>query len=156
MSQSDNFDQRAYDIAVASVRRHSMDAQSWRHTRIGDLHPGIGAACELMPGERIIASGFLSEDSWWAVSTRRIVSRHRGATQQLDPRHGVESKFGNFKGVGDGAQAGPAFETAVITSGKDGAQLRLEYETGKASMAPIYACRFWARATGFHYAAEGA
>jgi hypothetical protein len=34
---------------------------------------------------------------------------------------------------------------ATITAAPIGAALQLEYETGKASMAPIYAAMYWER-----------
>lgn len=98
---------------------------------------------------------FLSENSWLVVSTRRVVGRHCGSTMELNPRHGISSRFGNFKGIGrNDSTHGPAIEMATVTSIEGDASLSFEYETGNASMGPIYACMFWERAKGFHYGAD--
>lgn len=43
-----------------------------------------------------------------------------------------------------------------MTSLKTKDSVQFEFETGKASMAPIYACMFWSRATAFHHEAPEA
>ena len=140
-------DQSAYTIAVASVRRHSMDTHEWKHTVIGELHQNIKANFQARAGELVIASGSLSGNDWWAVTTRRVVGVLDGAYSELDPRFGIESKFGHFKGSANGGT-----EVAEIQSPKQRLTVRFRFETQKPSMAPIYACMFWSRATGFHYA----
>jgi len=146
MSDISSFDQEAYRIAVASVRRHSMDIATWQHTVVGELHPGMEALCQLSPDELPIASGFFSSESWWAITTRRIASRYKGSSSMLDPRFGIEAEFGNFKGIKRSEALGvPGTEVATVVSAKGGKPVRFEFETGKASMAPIYACMFWSR-----------
>ena len=150
-------DCEAHRIAVASIRRHSMDADTWRHTVIGELHAGIDPHFALVSGELPIASGFFSTESWWVVTTRRITSQHEGAATSLDPRYGVESHFGNFKGIKRSqAPEKTTSEVATVESSNGGGLLRFEFETGKASMAPIYACMFWSRASRFHHGKSGA
>ena len=149
---NDTLEQEAFCIADASIRRHSMDVGTWLHTVIGEVHPGIAAQFLLEPGELCLASGYLSDESWWVISTRRIASRHQGVNASLDPRYGVEYRFGNFKGITEGEVAGvPGSEIATVTSRNGGPAIQFEYETGKASMAPIYACRFWALVKRFHH-----
>lgn len=140
-------DQNAYNIAVASVRRHSMDIHEWKHTSIGKLHQSIGVGFNPQAGELVIASGQLAPKDWWAVTTRRVIGVLDGKYSELDPRFGIESKFGHFKGF-----ANEGTEVAEITSPKQGLTVRFRFETMKPSMAPIYACMFWSRATGFHHA----
>ena len=152
MSTSASHDQSAQSIAVASVRRHAMKADLWRHTVIGSLHPELTSRCSFQPGELPIASGYFSESSWWVVSTQRVMSVFEGTLQELDPRHGIDHNFGNFKGIKrNEAPWAPETEVATVRSPKTSDVVRFEFETGNASMAPIYACMFWSRATGFHY-----
>jgi hypothetical protein len=152
MSTSASHDQSAQSIAVASVRRHAMKSDQWQHTVIGRLHPELTSRCCFQPGELPIASGYFSESSWWVVSTRRVIAFFEDALQELDPRHGIDHNFGNFKGIKQSEATGaPEKEVATIRSPKTSDVVRFEFETGNASMAPIYACMFWSRATGFHY-----
>jgi hypothetical protein len=155
MSETSSFDQEAYRIAVASIRRHSMNAEDWDNTLIGELHPGIVGSISLNPGEIAIASSFYSAESWWVITTRRISSCYQGSTSSLDPRFGVEATFGNFKGIKRSqAPEATATEVATIIASRSQECLRFEFETGKASMAPIYGCMFWSRVTRFHYGVD--
>lgn len=129
-----------------------MKSDQWQHTVIGRLHPELTSRCCFQPGELPIASGYFSESSWWVVSTRRVIAFFEDALQELDPRHGIDHNFGNFKGIKQSEATGaPEKEVATIRSPKTSDVVRFEFETGNASMAPIYACMFWSRATGFHY-----
>lgn len=146
-------DEEAYRIAVASIRRHSMDVEGWGHTVVGELHRGLTKLLALEPGELPIASAYWSTESWWVMTTRRITGCYRGEVSSLDPRYGVDADWGDFKGIKRGeAPNAPGTEVATVTSPKADRPVRFEFETGKASMAPIYGCMFWARATRFRHA----
>jgi hypothetical protein len=132
-------DEKIQDIAVAMIRRASMDPEGWQFTVIGQLHPMLVGLLTLGSGELPLVSAFLSEDSWYAFTTRRIVSHHHGETRALVPANGIKSEFGNFKGY-----RGQPIQVATISS-DSGKAIRFEYETGKASMAPIYATQYWWR-----------
>ena len=132
-----NQDEKIQDVAVAMIRRFSMDPEEWGFTRIGELHPEIGERLSPEPGELPVVSAFLSAGSWYVFTTRRVVSHFDAETQSLDPSGGLREWFGNFKGVGEISQ-----QVAELST-PSGARLRFEYETGKASMAPIYAARYW-------------
>lgn len=111
-------DQEAYRFAVASIRRHSMVAESWKHTEIGELHPGLAELLTLDPGE-LPESACFSAESWWATTTRRITGCYRGEISSLDPRDGVDANWGDFKGIksrrgGRGRGAGSAICTARL------------------------------------------
>jgi hypothetical protein len=142
MSTDLSLDQRAFHIAVASIRRHSMDPGDWKHTTIGALHPGLEFVLLLAPGEMVLASAFFSRASWYGFTTRRIVSELAGARRELDPRDGITFDMANFKGRGRNGTVVPT-EVGTVTSARDGQSLRFEFETVKASMAPMYACMFW-------------
>lgn len=119
------------------IRRASMNPEDWRFTLIAELHPQLRGRLPHVPGELPLASAFLSEHSWYAFTTRRIMSHFEGSTNAVDPANGITAAFGNFKGVG-----GDPSQVATIST-SSGAAIRFEYETGKASMAPIYASRYW-------------
>lgn len=157
MSSESHNDKTAQNIAVASVRRHSMTPDQWEHTVIGCVHPKLASSLDFLPGELPIASGFFSQTSWWLISTQRVVSQHDGERRELDPRYGIEHVFGNFKGIksSDSPRA-PKTEVATVTSQKTRECVSFEFETGRASMAPIYACMFWSRVTAFHHGGRDA
>lgn len=145
-----DFDRDARAIAVASIRRHSMNPEEWRYTVIGDLHTAIKPVLALARGELAITSAFISEVSWFAFTTRRVATLYGGEFREMDPRNGISHTVGNFKGLGaqHGLGAVPT-EIATVSSMLEGASVRVEYETGKASMALLYACIFWERTTRF-------
>jgi hypothetical protein len=125
-----------------------MDPEEWRFTVIGALHPSLADHLSLAAGELVLASAFFSAASWYAFTTRRIVSHFQSTLQSLDPSQGIRAEFGNFKGYsgGDNSRLGAVpREAATITAASSGAELHFEYETGKASMAPIYAAMYWIR-----------
>ncbi|TCO90954.1 hypothetical protein EV701_109104 [Chthoniobacter flavus] len=128
------------------IRRHSMDPEDWRSTSIGALRPEVLCHLALLPGELVLVCAFFSDTSWYAFTTRRIVSKHAGTIATLDPKRGVESQFGNFKGYGPGSNTElGAIPTATATLKCGASTLQLEYETGKPSMAPIYAAKYWSQ-----------
>jgi len=141
-----NTDEKIQDIAVAMIRRHSMNPEEWRFTSIGKLHPGIEQHFELLAGELMLVSAFFSDDSWYAFTTRRIITNYAGCVDTLDPQQGVNSEFGNFKGypLDNNTQLG-AIPRATASLKNPISVLHFEYETGKASMAPIYATQYWCR-----------
>ncbi|WP_162996046.1 hypothetical protein [Acidovorax sp. 1608163] len=63
MSSESPNDQTAQNIAVASVRRHSMTPDQWEHTVIGCVHPKLAFSFDFLPGELPIVSGFFSQTS---------------------------------------------------------------------------------------------
>ena len=95
-------------------------------------------------------TGFFSNESWYAFTTRRIVSQFRGVLRSIDPSHGVRYDFGNFKGYGPNKEDGSLpdvfvvpMEVATITAAESGEFLQFEFQTWDASMLPIAATRYW-------------
>ena len=119
------------------IRKHAMDPESWRYTRLADHHPEVVSHFGLQSGELLIVTSYISDSSWYALTTRRIVGTHDGSDIDLAATDISDDRFGNFKGYGD-AQT----EVMVLIDTAQRAS-RLEYETGKASMGPIYYFRFW-------------
>jgi hypothetical protein len=132
-------DEKIQDIAVAMIRRSSMEPEEWQATVIGEIHPKIRDRLVLDGGELPLTSAFLAERSWYAFTTRRIVSHLDANTQSLNPANGITTEFGNFKGVGI---SGKPVQLAVIST-TSGATIRFEYEAGRPSMAPIHAAKYW-------------
>ena len=85
MQDMETFDGDAYHLAVASIRRTTMGIVAWKHTVVRKLHPDIVPHCELKPGELPIASAFFSNESWWVITTRRVVSQYGGRSRRLIP-----------------------------------------------------------------------
>ena len=118
------------------IRKHSMNAEQWRHTLMGQLH---SMNPELNAGELPIVSIYISAASWCVLTTRRVFGVYYGHSVEVDADEISETNFGNFKGHGDK-------QIEVMTIRTPAArEFRLEYETGKASMAPIYFFAFWKR-----------
>jgi hypothetical protein len=81
-----------------------------------------------------------------------MVSQLHGVRHEIDPRYGITYEVGNFKGIGSKGTSGAVpTEVGKITSLRAPDALQFEFETANASMAPVYACIFWSRATRFHH-----
>ena len=137
-------DEKIFDICVPMIRRHSMDLAEWRFTRVGDLYPALCGKFCAISGELVMVSGCLSPEDWYVFTTRRIVCRFEGQLRENDPAKLVGSTFGNFKGLSATSRslAAVSAEVALLTF-VEGDELRFRFETGKASMGPIYATRYW-------------
>jgi hypothetical protein len=90
-----------------------------------------------MPGELPLVSFFFAEASWYLLSTRRVLGSYADQNVDVAALDVHADHFGNFKGVG-GAKT--ELMTLRLTNGFEAT---LQYETGKASMAPIYYFRYW-------------
>ena len=134
--------------AVKYLRRHSMHHDEWKFTRLGQLHPELEEAIGLAPGERVIVSSLVSIDSWYSFTTRRLVAKLGGDVQSIDVLDAEDESFGNFKGYRPGYGPGSQVtEIGTIKSRSTGERIQIEFETLYASMAPIYACKFFMRRT---------
>jgi hypothetical protein len=138
-------DEKIFEIAVEYIRRASMDPHEWKHTVIGAAHPAL-AWLNLAPEEKALTSAFFAVSSWYAFTTRRVIGCHESRRTELDPTRGVEIDFPNFKGTGNtptNLHGAIPRETATASAPDSTAVVRFDFETGKASMAPIYAARYW-------------
>jgi len=132
-------DEKIRFTALWYIRKHSMDPAAWCWTRLGEPHPEVLHFVDLQAGELPIVSFFRSERSWYLFTTRRILGRYSDKTVAVAPLDVVKDRFGNFKGYG-------GRETEVMTlQVSDGSEISLEFETSKASMAPIYYMMYWQR-----------
>jgi len=79
----------------------------------------------------------INEFSWYTLTTERVIGVF-GSHAVRERANDIETvDFGNFKGYGD------RFTEIMTLSLGDNKKYRLEYETGSASMAPIYYFKFW-------------
>jgi hypothetical protein len=142
-------DAKIQDVALGFIRKTGSKDGRWPWITVGVLHEELAGRLELEEGELILLSGLFSNESWYAFTTRRIISQFRGVLRSIDPSHGVRYDFGNFKGYGpdkDDDSLPDVFvmpmEVATITAA-DGEFLQFEFQTWEASMLPIAATRYW-------------
>ncbi|MEO5926505.1 MAG: hypothetical protein ABIR70_21990 [Bryobacteraceae bacterium] len=134
---SDWPDDKIRSTALRYITKHLMDISTWRATTVGVLHPGLGSSVELQPGESPIVSCFHSAASWYVLSTRRILATCKNQKVDAGVLEVTSQDFSDFKGHGGSA-------SEVMNLKLAGGQIAyLEFETGKASMAPIYFFRYW-------------
>jgi len=130
-------DEKIRSTALWYIGKHSMDPATWPYTLIGGSHAEVASRAELQLGELPLVSFFLSEESWYVLTTRRILGRFSGEPVEVPALDVLEDHFGNFKGF-------RGRETEIMRLKLvGGGEVRLEYETGRASMAPIYYFRYW-------------
>ncbi len=141
-------DAKIHDIAVAYVRE-SGAGRDWPFTVIGTLHPSIAGQLPLEEGELVIVSAFYSAQSWYAFTTRRIISRYEGVIQSLDPTQVVHSDFGNFEGYGPEKGDEELRDVAVVPrevatlTNASGTIVRFEFATWEESSLPMKAIQYW-------------
>ncbi len=131
-------DEKIRTTALGYINKHVMNPSAWRATSVGEIHPKLTVLADMKLEELPIVSCFHSESSWSVLSTRRVVGVRYGQMVDLPVLDIVESRFGNFKGLGTSTSDLMRLRMA------NGRVLELEYETGPASMAPIYYFRYWA------------
>jgi hypothetical protein len=118
------------------IRESSMHEGSWEMTLLDRCHDPIESAFPLEDGEYPLIS-FLAGGDWTLYTTHRLVGEISGKRAEIDRTEFVSTHFGNFKQDLDS----PRVTEASIRT-KEGS-LEFLYESGYASMAPIYYFRFW-------------
>jgi hypothetical protein len=144
-------DAKIQDIALSYIRKSVVGGCSrWPSITLGVLHSSLVGRLSIEDGELVLVSAFYSSESWYAFTTRRIVSQFCGTFHSVDPSRGIRDDFGNFKGFDPdrGEDTYPEAgvvrrEVATITATESQAVVRFEFETWEASMIPIYAARYW-------------
>jgi hypothetical protein len=132
-------DEKIQSTALWYIRKHSMDASTWRWTQLGEAYPEVLRFADVQLGELSVVSFFRSEASWYLFTSRRILGWFSGQAVAVAALDVVKDRFGNFKGYG-----GRETEVMILQL-SDGSEVSLEYETAKASMAPIYYMMYWHR-----------
>jgi hypothetical protein len=133
-------DQSIKNIVVASIRRHSMDMNTWVRTRLWDegdpvLKQELSSICDIAADELPILYSYIDQSNWTLVTTRRVWHSWGGLLGSVAASEVVEHRAGNFKGYG-----GQASEVMIISARNSGTH-HCPFETGKPSMGAIYAVR---------------
>jgi len=114
-----------------------MDVDTWKWTYLDNVPSPLSDDVRLLPEELPIVSCCLGSDHWYVMTTSRVIGCHESARFDFDPRSVVHWQWRDFKGVG--------FAEIEIARARlrDERCIDFSFETGKASMAPIYYERFW-------------
>jgi hypothetical protein len=130
-------DRKIRSTALWYIGKHTMDPSTWRYTLVGEAHPEVLSRAKLEAGELPVVSFFNSEASWYLLTTRRVIGAFAGHSVAVSSLDVVKDDFNNFKGYG-----GVELEVRTLRL-SGGGEATLQYETGRASMAPIYYFRYW-------------
>jgi hypothetical protein len=128
------------NIVTAAIRRKSIEPHTWLRTSLWDEgDPAfislLSRNCSFEPEELPILYSFIDVDSWTVFTTRAVWYSNEGNSGIARVAAGTCYEFGNFKGL-----RGEATATMRLTTPDGGIHL-CRYETGKASMGPVYAIR---------------
>lgn len=118
-----------------SINKNSMNHESWQYTRLDTIHDELHAFVVLEEGELPIVSSYVTSDQWYLMTSRQVWSCLAGQVERAAGASITNSVTGNFKGFG--AQK---LERMTLKL-REGGELDLDFETGFASMAPIYYAR---------------
>ena len=144
-------DSKIQEIALTYVRKAVGERTERPFSCFGALHPSLAYHLLLADGELVIVSALFSSESWYAFTSRRIVRKFQGVLYSLDPSHGIEIDFPNFKGYDpddDNELPEPGVllrDIATITAKDSGAVVRFEYLTWEGFASPMYAAMYWDR-----------
>ncbi len=134
---SDWPDAKIRSTALWYIGKHTMAPPTWRCTLVDVAHPEVLRRAELEPCELPLVSFLFSDSSWYLLTTRRVVGEHSGHQVRVAALDVLNASFGNFKGYG-----GAEFEVMTLRH-TGGHEVALQYETGPASMAPMYYFDYW-------------
>jgi hypothetical protein len=133
-------DQSIKNIVVAAICRHSMDMNTWTHTQLwdeGDSIPKakLSLACNVGLDELPIIYFYIDPANWTLITTRQIYYAVDNQVSSVAVSNVVSHKVSNFKGYSE-----QKVQRMEIHSQDRGIHY-CPFETGKASMGPIYALR---------------
>jgi hypothetical protein len=114
-----------------------MREEQWLYTRLLHLHDEMKCVVALEPRECLIVSCYIDRRHWFAMTSGRMISCDNNKKVVANPLDVKRWHWGDFK---TGLE--PRVGTARIDL-KAGASFSFQYETGYASMAPIYYEQFW-------------
>jgi len=133
-------DSKIFNNAIWDIRRHSMAPENWTNTRIENYHEFITKHLDASSGELAIVTAKTLASNWYALTSRRIIGQFENASFDIPAERITKGNFGpNAKGFRD-----VKIEVATI-SHLDGPPISLEFETGRAWMAPEYYISWWIR-----------
>lgn len=122
---------------LAYIRKHAMREPDWRFTRLGALPERLGRIAPLDAGELSIVSCFIDAQRWYVMTSARVFGLANGSRFSCSPLDVSQWRWGDFK---HGGRAEAQIATLAFANGS---HLRIAYETGDASTAPIHYARFW-------------
>lgn len=117
------------NIALAAVRRHSIDLEVWNRTTISKelLLPSIDSASDELPVVQFV----IDDSNWTQVTTRRVTGSINAVVREVPLNELDDSIWGDIKNLG-------ADRTQFRLVDFHGTQNDFWIETGKPSMAIIY------------------
>lgn len=123
-------------ICLASINRHSKSVEKWIYTYLinGDQIPEkLSSYIKLIKTELPVLYFYASKKSWYILTTRRILGTYQERIYDENISEITEEYYGDFKGFN-------GENTHIMKlNKKNGEMIQLEFETGKASIALIYA-----------------
>lgn len=114
-----------------------MHEKRWEWTILDSVHELVGRQIVLQDGEYPIISFCAGADDWTLTTTHRMVGSVDAERAEIDRENFSTTDFGNFKQDLDSPRI---VQAKINLRGKSQTFL---YESGYASMAPIYYFRFW-------------
>lgn len=130
-------DAKIRSTALWYIGKHCMEPATWRQTRVGEAQPEALSLFILQTSESPLIGFFLSPESWYVFTTRRVVGAYAGRFVDVAALDVLGNRFGEFKG-----HRGEELNAMTLRFA-DGGEADLQYETGLAAMAPIYYLRYW-------------
>lgn len=119
------------------IHASSMHVNAWEMTLLDRCHDPIASTVQLDDDEYPLVSFFAGTGDWTLYTTHRLVGEASGKRAEVGRSEFGSTNFGDFKLDLDS----PRVTEATIHT-KHGTELFL-YESGYASMAPIYYFKFW-------------
>ncbi len=129
--------QKIRNIAMWYINKHAMEPSTWAYTRLTGHSKELTGRAKLNTGELPIVTCQTATDSWYVFTTYRVIAEHAGHRINTPATQVELGSLGDFKGH-DGARTR---QVSLVLSGCD--SKTIEYETGRASIAPFYYFTFW-------------
>jgi hypothetical protein len=125
-------------VALWYIRRHVRKEDAWCFTQLDSLPESLAGIAQFEPEELPVVACYIDPARWYVMSTSRIFGAYRSSQFDVTPLDVVKWRWGVSKGRGNMGSV----ETAQLSLA-DRSRIAIAYETGYASMAPMYYERFW-------------
>lgn len=131
-------DEQIKKIVMASIRRHSMNIDTWKNTRLWDegeigLNAELFKKCSFVENELPILYSYIDSSNWTMFTTRAVQFSNDNLFNVIKIPDIRNYELGNFKGLSN-----QKVERIIIKT-KDNNFYKFPYETGKESMGSVYA-----------------
>ena len=120
------------NITLAAIRRHAIDLNDWKYTQIDPQ--SLPEQIILQDEEIAIVYSQFTKDDWTVFTSRRIVGKSETKLDEILFRDIDDFIFGDFKNLN-------LTKTFFRITDIYGERADFFMETGKASMASIYALK---------------